>query len=63
MHYHFIEDADGDLVDAVPFCSDACHRDWCRAQGERYGGWNGAHGGADYPEPCAECGELCSEAA
>jgi hypothetical protein len=38
MHYILIEDADGNLTDALPHCSDACARTH-----PTYAGWNGAH--------------------
>ena len=56
MHYHYITDAHGDIVEAVAFCSDSCHREWCRENDQEYGGWNGCHEGGDYPEFCAQCG-------
>lgn len=60
MHYHHIEDDKGDLIDLVPFCGDSCHRQWCDDNHVAYGGWNGAHEGADYPEFCACCGVIAS---
>lgn len=59
MHEHYLYDDEGDLTDVVPFCCDACHREWCGAQGEEYDGWNGCHEGADYPQWCANCGARC----
>lgn len=56
MHYHHIDDEDGNLCDLVPFCSDSCHRDWCEAHKVPYNGWNGANEGSDSPEFCAYCG-------
>ena len=53
MHYHYMEDESGDVVDLVPLCSDACHRDWA---GEDYQGWSGCHEGSDSVEFCANCG-------
>ena len=55
MHYYFVEDADGDVVDLIPYCSDFCHRE---DQGENYRGWNGCHEGADYDQECALCGKF-----
>ena len=43
MHQHYIEDAQGDLVDTIALCSDACHREYA---GEDYAGWSGANAGA-----------------
>ncbi len=54
MHYHIVENQDGELTDAVPYCSDFCHREH---QGILYRGWNGCHEGADYDQECANCGE------
>ena len=56
MHYHMIEDDTGDLVDIVHFCSDACHRQWCEDNDEKYGGWNGCNEGSDSVEFCDNCG-------
>jgi hypothetical protein len=56
MHYHYIEDNKGDLVDLVPFCSDSCHVAWCESNAETYGGWNGCQEGGDSVEFCANCG-------
>lgn len=52
MHEHYIIDANGDTVDAIPLCSDACHRDYAGAQ---YDGWNGAHE-TEFTQWCAACG-------
>lgn len=51
MHEHLIIDDSGDTVDAVPLCSDACHRDWA---GDDYQGWNGAHE-TEFTTFCAQC--------
>jgi len=51
-HLQFIEDAQGDVVDYVVFCSDYCSR--CHAAGD-YKGWNGCNE-ISVGEPCAECG-------
>ena len=56
MHYHYIEDSRGDLVDLVPFCCDNCHRAWCERNDAAYGGWNGCQESAEYVEFCANCG-------
>lgn len=60
MHYHEIQDDNGDTSDVVPFCSDACHLEWCEARAIPYGGWNGVHDGADNSEYCASCGVIAS---
>ena len=54
MHYQLIKDKNGDIVDAIPYCSDFCHR---VGSGDDYEGWYGCHEGADYDQECAECGE------
>jgi hypothetical protein len=61
-HLHFVEDADGDVVDHVVFCSDFCHNDYCcRENGFKYGGWNGCNE-ISTSEPCANCDDLvCGE--
>lgn len=57
MHYHYIEDDNGELTDLVPLCSDSCHRDYCQqTDGNYYLGWNGAHEGSEGTEFCALCG-------
>jgi len=56
MHYHYVEDSRGDVVDLIPFCSDSCHRDYCQEHGLAYGGWSGCQEGGDSPEYCAACG-------
>jgi len=71
-HLHFIEDADGDVVDHIVFCSDFCHQGFCwgeRRSGEKYqdgcepyqeleyGGWNGCEE-ISQSEPCANCGDM-----
>ena len=60
VHYHYVEDHQGDLVELVTFCSDGCHWSWCvdrMVDGTdiHYGGWNGCHE-IEYQEPCAQCG-------
>ena len=60
MHYHQIEDSNGDLTGLVPFCSDSCHQEWCQVNQVAYGGWNGSHEGSDYSEYCSNCGVIVS---
>jgi hypothetical protein len=55
MHYHEINDATGDLIDAAPLCSDFCHRVWCNENDAEYSGWNGCHE-APHTQRCATCG-------
>lgn len=55
MHVLDIYEND-DLVDYVPFCSDACHREYCTTHNIPYEGWNGCHEGGDAPEFCSHCG-------
>jgi hypothetical protein len=55
MHYHFVEDTHGNLVDLIPFCSDYCHQEWCYENAIPYGGWNGCHEDPYYEELCARC--------
>ena len=52
MHEHIIIDETGDTVDAVPLCSDACHREYA---GDEYAGWSGAHE-TEFTTWCASCG-------
>jgi hypothetical protein len=51
MHEHYIEE-NGELIDAIPLCSDACNRDYA---GEAYAGWNGCHE-SEFTTYCANCG-------
>lgn len=55
-HYYEIEDDTGNLVDLVVFCSDWCHKSYCREHSLTYRGWNGCHENP-YTVPCASCGE------
>lgn len=55
MHYFYVEDASGDLIDLVPFCSDYCHRHWCEENNKEYQGWNGCQERADYTQYCEWC--------
>lgn len=60
MHVHLIENGAGNIVDAVPFCSDACHRAYCASHSDlTYGGWHGCQEGGDAVEFCAACGVVC----
>lgn len=52
MHIRIVEDARGDTVDALNYCSDACHRGHA---GDAYQGWNGAHE-HEHTDYCAACG-------
>ena len=54
MHYLEVI-LDDDLVDLIPFCSDWCHQQYCRAHDVEYEGWNGCHEGSDAAEYCANC--------
>jgi hypothetical protein len=55
MHYHYIEDSAGDLVDVWEFCSDACNRSYCEEVERPYQGWSGCHE-AEFDTVCVECG-------
>lgn len=57
MHYHQVDDDQGDLVDLIPFCSDSCHRQWCYDTDTKYDGWDGAHEN-EWNETCKSCGFL-----
>lgn len=59
MHYYYVEDEQGDLVDLIPFCCDSCHREWCRKNSLDYGGWSGCNE-SDSPEWCHNCGVRCN---
>lgn len=51
-HLYLHEDENGDVVDATVFCSDYCHREWCKIEGVTYQGWNGCHE-MNAPQFCA----------
>ena len=54
-HLVFLEDADGDVIDQIAFCSDHCARTH-----DNYSGWNGCVEILT-TEPCGnftECGNL-----
>lgn len=52
MHEYLITGPDGDVLDVLPMCSDACHRAYAR---DDYNGWNGAHQ-TEHTTFCASCG-------
>lgn len=52
MHQYTTEDTNGDLIDAVALCSDACNRQYA---GENYRGWNGCIE-TEFTTYCANCG-------
>ena len=56
VHYLFMEDSNGNIVDAIPFCSDECHRQYCIEHNIEYNGWNGFYEGGDSRQYCANCG-------
>ena len=57
VHQHLIEDETGDIVDAMYFCSDFCHRDYLTiCHRDNYNGWNGCNE-VMAPEWCANCGD------
>ncbi len=55
MHYLDIEDEHGNLADAIPLCTDSCHRDYATRLGVTYEGWNGCHE-TELTTFCANCG-------
>lgn len=55
MHLHLLEDDNGELVDYIKFCSDACHQFWCRENDSEYLGWSGCHE-AEHTDWCEQCG-------
>lgn len=56
-HIHRHTDTGGELVDISFFCSNSCHRDWCRENGHQFDGWDGCHE-LDTAETCQNCGEI-----
>ena len=50
MHEVYIEDRNGELVDVMPVCSDACAR-----ESEHYAGWSGCHE-LEFTDWCQNCG-------
>jgi hypothetical protein len=59
MHMLMIQDARGDVVDVLVFCSNACHAEHAAEHGLSYDGWNGAHE-SDSTEWCVQCGTVAS---
>lgn len=57
MHIHRHENTEGELIDLSYFCSDWCHRDWCRTTSNAYEGWDGCHE-IDGGQVCANCQEV-----
>jgi hypothetical protein len=57
MHFHFVEDDNGELIDVIDLCSDFCNQAYCQANpGNVYTGWNGCHE-IEFDSVCAECGD------
>lgn len=52
MHEYYLENERGDLIDAIPLCSDACHRAYA---GKNYAGWSGCHE-LEHTDYCRNCG-------
>ena len=60
VHEYPIEDQNGEIHDVIRFCSDYCHREWCRIEGMPYRGWNGlreVESQVSHPPTC----DLCSD--
>lgn len=55
-HIYIHVGANGDAIDAEYFCSDWCHRSWCKDTEAEYEGWNGCHE-VSSPQFCASCTE------
>jgi len=60
MAAHHVEDANGNLLNTVLLCSDACHRLWCDTHGQEYPGLSPSFGEHDTDVYCAQCGVRCS---
>ena len=57
MHAHIIENGKNNIVDIIYFCSDVCHREYCKSHTDlTYDGWNGCNEGSDSVEFCSNCG-------
>ena len=54
MHYVEIEDNEGDLIDAIPTCSESCARQYCSDNNLEYGGWNGCRE-LEFNDYCGSC--------
>ena len=53
MHIHFIEDKNGDVIDANYYCSNYCHE---TKEQDNYRGWNGCHEPHEYHDvTCNNC--------
>ncbi len=56
MHVH-IDEINGNVVDVIYFCSDACHQQYILNHPDlTYDGWNGCNEGGDSIEFCSNCG-------
>lgn len=55
-HLYLYEDSEGQLVDVEYFCSDYCHRNWCKNTEREYGGWHGCNE-VSAPQWCAQCAD------
>tara|TARA_R100001244_G_scaffold83372_1_gene64360 strand:- start:198 stop:422 length:225 start_codon:yes stop_codon:yes gene_type:complete len=58
MHLQFIEDKNGDVVDANYYCSNFCHEE---KEQDNYRGWNGCYEAPDYTISCNNCNEVINE--
>ena len=49
-----IEDNEGELIEAIPMCSDSCVRQYCLDNNLKYDGWNGCHE-LEFDDYCGSC--------
>ena len=52
-----IEDDEGELIEAIPMCSDSCGWQYCSANELDYSGFNGCHE-LEYDDYCGNCNSV-----
>ena len=57
MHYVMIDNSEGDLIDAIPVCSESCARQYCSDNNLEYDGWNGCHE-LEFDDFCGSCNSV-----
>ena len=57
MHYVMIDNSEGDLIEAIPVCSESCGRQYCSDIGLDYGGFNGCHE-LEFDGLCGSCNSV-----
>ena len=57
LHYVMIDNSEGDLIDAIPVCSESCARQYCSDNGLDYDGFNGCHE-LEFDDYCGSCNSV-----